>query len=82
MIGVVSTHVLNKIILVITKLFLSFIFNRNSNWVLTRNLRKMCVTNFAREGGTALNYYRTIDILCSVKYVVQAQCTRQFATTQ
>jgi len=81
-IGVVNTQVLNKIFMGVTKIFLSFIFNIISKWVLTRNLLTMCVTNFVRQGGTALNYHRTIDILYSVKYVVQVQCARQFATTK
>jgi len=81
-IGVVNTHVQNKIIMGITKIFLSCIFSRISKWVLTRNLPAICVTNFARQGGTALNYLWVIDISYSVKYIVQAQCARQLAATQ
>jgi len=37
---------------------------------------------FALQGGTALNYHRTIYILYSAKYVLQTQGARQFAATQ
>ena len=38
--------------------------------------------NFVIQGGAALNYHRTIDILYSVKYLVQAQGASQFAANQ
>jgi hypothetical protein len=65
----------------VTKIVSSCIFNRISKWVLTRSLPIICVKHFVKHGGTALTYHRTIDILYSVKYLVQAQCSHQFAAT-
>lgn len=79
MIDLVNIHVQNKFI---TKIVLCCIFSRISKWVLTRSLPTICVKNFVIQGGAALNYHRTIDILYSVKYLVQAQGASQFAANQ
>ena len=76
MIRVVNTHVQDKIIMGITKIVLSCIFNRISKWVLTRSLPTICVKKFRyrRRDGVELPSDYQYLVLCEV-LSARARCT-------
>lgn len=58
------------------------LFSRIWICVFTRSFPLVCISNFARRGGTPWNYLWTIDIMCFVKYAVQTHVSRYFVEIQ